>query len=274
MKTIKSFFLILNWQTFVVTVLAVASTYFSGLYGFTAEFPLTLIGIAIVFPIVFSINGAYKRREVALDQYGIMKAHGRALYFATRDWMDQTANPQMEEIKGHLKNLMVACRELFHSKETEEKKELVIYHRFSQLSIFINRFGEWGLSSGEVSRANQYLSKMMIAFETIKHIHQYRTPLTLRSYSKVFIYLLPILYGPYFAETGKDYALGLTFLMPILFSVILVSLNNIQTHLENPFDQVGEDDVFINAEKLIDGLEAKTAMNGGIPIKSVPVPQT
>ena len=35
----------------------------------------------------------------------------------------------------------------------------------------------------------------------------------------------------------------------LLFAVILASLDNIQTHLENPFDQIGEDDITINAEK-------------------------
>ncbi len=44
--------------------------------------------------------------------------------------------------------------------------------------------------------------------------------------------------------------------MPILFSVILVSLDNIQNHLENAFDQLGEDDVVINAEKLVASLDA------------------
>jgi hypothetical protein len=43
--------------------------------------------------------------------------------------------------------------------------------------------------------------------------------------------------------------------MPILFSVIFVALDNIQDHLENPFDQVGEDDVLINAEKFVSRLE-------------------
>jgi hypothetical protein len=32
----------------------------------------------VVFPIVFSIGGAYKRRENALDEYGCLKAHCRA----------------------------------------------------------------------------------------------------------------------------------------------------------------------------------------------------
>lgn len=39
--------------------------------------------------------------------------------------------------------------------------------------------------------------------------------------------------------------------MPVLFSFILVSLDNIQEHLENPFDQIGEDDVMINVEKFV-----------------------
>ncbi|MGI9604410.1 MAG: hypothetical protein ACR2QE_21195, partial [Acidimicrobiales bacterium] len=81
------------------------------------------------------------------------------------------------------------------------------------------------------------------------------TPTTLRTYSKVFIYVLPVLYGPFFANAALDYSPELAYVMPVLLSVVLVSLDNIQEHLENPFDQVGEDDVMINAEKFIDRLE-------------------
>lgn len=41
-----------------------------------------------------------------------------------------------------------------------------------------------------------------------------------------------------------------------LFALVLVSLDKIQEHLENPFDQVGQDDVMINAEKFMDRLHA------------------
>ena len=47
--------------------------------------------------------------------------------------------------------------------------------------------------------------------------------------------------------------------MPVLFALVLVSLDKIQEHLENPFDQVGQDDVMINAEKFIDRLHACTS---------------
>ena len=50
---------------------------------------------------------------------------------------------------------------------------------------------------------------------------------------------------------------GLEYVTPILLTMILVSLENIQEHLENPFDQVGEDDVKFNVEKFMKRLTIK-----------------
>ena len=62
-------------------------------------------------------------------------------------------------------------------------------------------------------------------------------------------------YGPYFAfvatNEGSSQSAGLAYFMPVLFSLLLVSLDQIQAYLENPFDQVGEDDIVINAEKFL-----------------------
>jgi hypothetical protein len=67
--------------------------------------------------------------------------------------------------------------------------------------------------------------------------------------------VLPVLYGPYFATVSQDFSTGLEYMLPVLFSLVLVALDQIQEHLENPFDQIGEDDVVINAEKFVSGLE-------------------
>jgi len=135
------------------------------------------------------------------------------------------------------------------------ENEQFIYRNFSNISKYIKEeLREKGLASGEVSRCNQFLSKMMVAFEDIKHIYQYRTPRSLRAFSKFFILVLPVLYGPYFADVAQDATPGLEYIMPVLLSLILVSLDNIQDHLENPFDQHGEDDVKINAEAFVKNL--------------------
>jgi len=58
MKRLKQILIIINLKTFIVTTLAVASTYESRRFEITADFPMTLIATAVVFPIAFSISGA------------------------------------------------------------------------------------------------------------------------------------------------------------------------------------------------------------------------
>jgi len=259
MPNFKTFLILVNRKAFIVAGLAVLSTALCLRYGVTADFPLTLIAIAIVFPIVFSIGGAYKRREAALDDYASLKAHGRAIYFAARDWPETTDAATLTEARKRLGNLLGACRTLFtQPPETMEQNEKVVYQAFSDLSRFIRGFRAKGLATGEVSRCNQYLSKMMVAFESVKHIYQYRTPISLRTYSDVFIVLLSIAYGPFFASIVSEKFAFLTYVLPVLMSLILVSLDNIQAHLENPFDQVGDDDLNINADKFVKCLEDLT----------------
>jgi predicted membrane chloride channel (bestrophin family) len=257
-RRLKTIAMIINVQALVVGALAVLSTWLCIRYDITANFPLTLLATAIVFPIVFSINSAYKRREVVLDDYGSLKSHGRAIFFASRDWLEDADPAKQEKCRQLLGNLLSSIRALFsgHRADMQDREEQV-YARFSDLSRFIREdLRGAGLATGEVSRCNQYLSKMLLAFEQIKHIYQYRTPRTLHAFSDFFIKIMPPLYGPYFAYIALDFSPVLTYVMPVLFALVLVSLANIQEHLENPFDQIGQDDVFINSEKFVDRLLA------------------
>ncbi len=243
--------LIINLRTLIITILSVAATYLCIRYQITANYPLTLIATAIIFPIVFSINGAYKRREIALGKYGALKAQGKAIYFATRDWLENPSQQTIDKSRKLLTDLLNACKTLFTNDfDKARENEEVVYKAFSELSRFIkNDLRGNGLATGEVSRCNQYMSKMLISFEDAKHIYQYRTPRTLKTFSTLFITVLPILYGPYFAHIAAGYSPYVTYVMPVLFSLVLVSLSNIQGHLENPFDGVGEDDISINVDQ-------------------------
>ena len=251
---------ILSINTFYALIFAVGSTYISIYYGWKLDFPLTIIGIAVVFPIVFSIGGAYTRREAALVQYGIMKSMGRSIYMASRDWLRDSGelkSDNMSAIKSGVFNIFTHCIQLFQncSNELFAEEERIIYKEFSKLSTAVEQLRDRGLSGSEVSRVHSYLNKFLTAFETIKHIHQYRTPRTLRLYSKFFIYTILIALGPYFAMLAENQEVWIGLLTPILFSMIFTGLDNIQEHLENPFDQIGEDDIKINPDKFIKTLE-------------------
>jgi hypothetical protein len=251
MKTLRSFFLIVNYKTFIVALLSIVSTYFCHENGFVANFPLTLISVAIVFPIVFSINSAYKRREKALEQYAIVKGHLVAIFYASRDWIELTPNNFPKKFAEQFKGNLSAIRNLLMSEENRTLElDKAVYVEFDKVSKLIQELRRNGLNTSEISRTNQYLSKSIIAFETMRNIAYYRTPITLRAYSKVFIYSFPILYGPYFAHTFEQYETHLAYVMPVLYSFILVSLANIQEFLEHPYDEVGEDDIQLDVEEI------------------------
>lgn len=249
-RVLRSFILIINYKTLAVTALSLLSTYVCVQEHWYADFPVILVSVAIVFPVVFSIDAAYKRRESALEHLSNLKAHGIAIYYAMRDWPNEPSADLTGRVKALMEELMVAIRTMFLQEDNHGDKiaeiDKQVYHCFSQLSHYVGEMRSLGVQSGEISRVNQYISKMMLAFDNVKSIYQYRTPITLRAYSKVFINVFPIIYGPYFANTFNQYSHQLVYVMPILYSFILVSLDNIQDHLEHPFDEIGEDDIRID----------------------------
>lgn len=256
-KVLKSFLLIINYKTIIVTTLSVVSTYICYKLGLTAKFPDMLVGVAIVFPVVFSIGSAYNRRENALQRFSDFKGHAIAIYYATRDWTTEK-NPELPNRVRELVNEMIfLMRAMFTAKEKQgwQENEKKLFSLFSKLSDTTMDMRKHGVQSGEISRVSQYVSKMIIAFDNLKIIHDYRTPVTLRAYSKVFIYIFPIIYGPYFASTFHDFSANLEYVMPVLYSFILVSLDNIQDHLEHPFDEIGEDDIKIDAREIVNYMQ-------------------
>lgn len=255
MKVFRSIALIINYKTFIITFLAVAGTWLCDYYNIEAEFPLTLVAIAIVFPVVFSIDSAYKRRERALGLLGDFKAHAMSIYHAVKDWTPNDA-AYKADVKAHLLDVYSSIREFFvaeHDKENSAEKN--IYIKMSELSVLLQKLRDYDLQAGEMSRINQYSSKILTSVENLKVFWHYRTPITLRAYSKVFIYTFPLIYAPYFVSVAEKYTHGLEYAMPIIFSFILVSLDNIQGHLENPFDQIGEDDIKFDVEEFGDLLD-------------------
>lgn len=251
-RVLRSFFLIINYKTLIITALSVISAYVCFQLELTAKFPDMLVGVAIVFPVVFSIGSAYNRRETALQRFSDFKGHAIALYYATRDWTTDKNHDLPDRTRALIGEMLVLIRSMFTSKNNKDwgSNEKTIYGQFSKMSALTMELRQHGVQSGEISRVSQYVSKMIIAFDNLRIIHEYRTPITLRAYSKVFIYVFPIIYGPYFASTFHDYSAHLEYVMPILYSFILVSLDNIQDHLENPFDEVGEDDIKIEDKEI------------------------
>ncbi len=257
MKTIRDFISIVDYQTIVVTFLSLLTTWFCRWFGFSANMPSGLIGVAIVFPIVFSINAAYRRRETALNLFSDLKGHALALYFIHRDWARKAENgaekEHRERARGLIRELLAGLKSYFQSSGTEEESRFAqVFGVFSRFSASYEKLRQAGMSAGEVSRANQYLKAMMIDFEKMRNIRLYRTPLTLRAYSRVFLNTFPVIFGPYFAYLSDKSYPAVGYAVAVAYSLVLVSLDNIQEGLENPFDGIGADDVDLDVAERYD----------------------
>lgn len=240
-RTFRDFSHVVDFHTVAVVLLALFSTWLCRRLGFAVDLPTNLLGIAVIFPLVFSINSAYKRREDALKAYASFKAHAISIYLAHRDWLaNGRFEPQGRQLIGEL---FIAVSRYFEEEETAVSDTKPIYAVFSKLSQSHETLRAAGMPANEVSRVNQYLRATIIHFEQMNNIAQYRTPLALRAYSRIFLNAFPILFGPFFANVAfPEWPLA-GYIVAFVYASVLVSLDNIQDDLERPYDGQGQDDL-------------------------------
>ena len=63
----NQYFSIINRRTLYTLIISLAVPFIAYRYGIKHNIDLTLISIAIIFPLVFAIRGAFRRREKALE---------------------------------------------------------------------------------------------------------------------------------------------------------------------------------------------------------------
>lgn len=232
---------LLGRRAAAIAALSLLTTWLCLRQGWTAEFPTTLISVAIVFPIVFSINAAYNRRESALKSLGSIKASAIALLLAHRDWGQAGRETGIPALLGRM---FAEMRPYFDpTVGGQEEHRVAIYEVFDGVSKANEALRAQEVPANEVSRANQYLRYLIADFENMRIVREYRTPQSLRAYSTIFLNAFPILFGPTFAQLSADGPVWAGFLVAALYSLVLVSLDRVQDDLEDPFDGVGMDDI-------------------------------
>ena len=90
--------------------------------------------------------------------------------------------------------------------------------------------------------------------ETIENVHAinvHRTPISLKAYCLIFIYIFPFIYAPAIINrVGPEQNAWITYFIVIFSQFILISLYNIQNQLEYPFDDKGLDDIQLDNFKI------------------------
>jgi predicted membrane chloride channel (bestrophin family) len=259
MKILRDIYYITNFKTIFVTFLSILATWVCIKYQIHADLPIALVSIAIIFPVVFAINSAYARRERGLINLGECRGFLLGFYRMAADHPKEADPAVTADIKAKILVLFKALKLFLESDQKHSRDlETAVYDGIKELSVASKTLVTYGLHGRSVSRMVVFLTKFTIAFEEMRTIFYYRTPIGLRAYGKFFLLAFPILYAPSFVLLASKFygpATNFNYLIPTIYTIILVSLDNIQEQLENPFDQYGADDIAINLadiERMLD----------------------
>lgn len=221
-------------------------TYLTLHYHLEFNVDLTLLSIAIVFPLVFNIRGAFRRREKALQHLSQFRAALKTTYFYVQlsFSLNEADKKKLESIIESIsEGTFVHLRNNTHDtssidKSIDELQEFVI-HLKNDIPGRIR------------DRIFRYVNNLQEGFENVHAINVHRTPQALKAYCLVFIYLFPFLYAPtIFYNLGSVDKAWVVYFIVVATQFILTSLYNIQDQMEYPFDDIGVDDIKLENFKI------------------------
>jgi len=227
-------------------LVATITTYVSYKLDINFYVDLTLISIAIIFPLVFTIRGSFRRREKALEHLSQFRSSLKTVHYFVM------SNKELsEENKLEIYNILVeiSSRVMTHLRTVDDKtKELddVINNVYKFISEREESF------KGRIrDKVFRFMNDLHESIENLHAIHIHRTPISLKAYCKIFIYIFPLIYAPTIINNvGVETPQWVAYSIILLTEYILISLYNIQDQLEYPFDDKGLDDIKLDNFKL------------------------
>ena len=205
-----------------------------------------MLSIAIIFPLVFTIRGSFRRREKALEHLSEFVSSIKTVrYFLLSS--DELTVEKKKEASSILFEINEKTLQHLSRKNNDIKNLDEISHRVYK---FVN--DKENLVPNKIKdRVFKYARDMHEAIENLHGIHSHRTPISLMAYCEIFIYLFPVIYAPTIIfNLGIQDADWIVYLIIFITQFTLISLYNIQDQLEYPFDNVGMDDINLENYKI------------------------
>ena len=221
-------------------------TYASIHFSLGYNMDLTLMSIAIIFPLVFNIRGAFRRREKALQHLSQFRSALKTIHFYIQ-MTDEMPEAQMEELDGLLEQISDKTMEHLRTNAHDVTE---VDKAFRELHQSIMKYEEF-IPRRNRDRILRYLNDLQEGFENVHAINTHRTPQALKAYCLIFIYIFPMLYAPTIIyNIGAVQNAEVVYFIVVVTEFILISLYNIQDQMEYPFDDVGVDDIKLQNFKL------------------------
>lgn len=243
----KAFLSVFNHRVLFVVVETLLIYFLYDAYDIHLETDFTIISIAIVFPLVFSITSAYQRRQDAVELFINFRnkiIDLTNILFAVNDFKKEDYNRLLHALIGLQNNfityLKTDTQKADFDQIRQQRKDL-----FQKIIAFKTLYNE-----REKDSIIRVKNELFLSIEKLNGIKIHGTPISLRKYCLIFIYFSPLLFNSQIILTSVEIGLNPTSFMSLFFAVlisfVLMALYNVQEYIENPFDQKGLDDLKID----------------------------
>jgi hypothetical protein len=235
----NKYLVVLNFRTLIALAIATLTLGLSYVFNLSYNIDLTLVSIAIIFPLVFNIRGSFQRRERALEYLSQFRSA-----LLTLNYYFRNSPKLMDADKIEIANILVEIsNELPVHLGKNDYGTKKIDDSVQEVFNFITAKDELIPARYKV-RIIRFLYDLHESIENLHAIHVHRTIISLKAYCEYSIYVFPLIYVPTIIyHVGMDTSKWIAFFTVLFTEFILISLFNIQDQMEYPFDQVGMDDI-------------------------------
>jgi len=248
-SNLRAILSVFNTRLFIILIETIVVFYLYDLYRINIKVDYTIMSIAIIFPLVFSITSAYQRRQDAIT-----------LYLEFRNKIIDLTNIfyAVESVKvknyNELFNSLQEVQELLIQYLTQDESEKIfaaIREKRKNVLLIIDNHKKL-FNEREKDSLIRVKNELFLSAEKIRGIKLHGTPISLKKYCLVFIYFSPLLYASQsLLNLEGDFVTKLISLsFSLVVSFVLMALYNVQDYIENPFDQKGLDDLKIDLLKV------------------------
>ena len=111
-----------------------------------------------------------------------------------------------------------------------------MFRQFRVFSLLQEDLKEMGLNPSEITRLRAFITQAMTSADQLKFSKIYRTPFLFRSFSRIFIIITPVMFGPYYAQVANSVGIGFTIFFSVMTSIAMQGLYTLRHELEDPFN--------------------------------------
>lgn len=238
---------VFNYRMILILIETIVIYFLYDYYQIRFQLDFTIMSVAIVFPLVFSITSAYQRRQDSIQEFSIFRnkiIDLSNIFYSVNETKKEDYKKLFSSLLV-LQNLFIDYLKNPLSENDYKDVRLKRKEVFLILDSYKNFYNE-----REKDSLIRVKNELFQSAEKLRGIKIHATPISLRKYCLVFIYLSPFLFNTQLIVEKTSFGFGLESIISLSISVvvsfILIALYNVQDYIENPFDQEGLDDLKIS----------------------------